>query len=299
MGRRHALTTKVRASLLVVGLVLLTSLPTGALSKNFIWKATNGRGGTVYLAGSVHLLSKDYYPLDPAFDSALQTADLLVEEIELGEMLAPRSQMLLVTRGMLPATESLDKLISPQTLAAVSARVAAMGLPFEALKRLKPWSIALTLQALEWQKAGLDANLGLDKHLYDLAKSSGKATEGLETLEFQISRLDDMSMDLQDRLLAETLTELEHAVAGFTRIANAWKTGDVTTVERFVLQDLKTQPQLYERLLLERNRNWLPRIEALFSRPRPALVVVGAAHLVGADGLLQMLRAKGYTLEQL
>ena len=299
MHRRQTLTMKVRASLLVAALVLLAGFPVDALSKNFIWKATSRTGGTVYLAGSVHLLSRDYYPLDPAFESALQGADLLVEEIELGEMLAPRSQMLLVTRGMLPATQSLDKLISSQTFAAVSSKVVELGLPVEAIKRLKPWSIALTLQALEWQKAGLDVNLGLDKHLYDIAKTSGKATDGLETLEFQISRLDDMPTDLQDRLLAETLSELEHAREAFTKIAGAWKTGDVATVERLVLQDLKTQPQLYERLLLERNRNWLPKIEALFARPRPAFVVVGAAHLVGADGLLQMLRTKGYTLEQL
>ncbi len=288
-----------RAALLLVVFVALTCLQAGAASKNFVWKAISKQGSTVYLAGSVHLLTKDYYPLDPAFESALRAADLLVEEVDLGVMLAPSSQMLMLTRGMLPPGQSLDKVLSPQTFSAVSSKIAELGLPVEGLKRFKPWSLALTLQALEWQKAGFDANLGVDKHLYDMAKAAGKATEGLETLEFQISRLDGMSMELQDRLLAETLQELESSRAGFTTIADAWKAGDVSTVERLVLQDLRSQPQLYERLLLERNRNWLPKIEALFLRPRPALVVVGAAHMVGSDGLLQMLRVKGYTLEQL
>ena len=253
----------------------------------------------MYLAGSVHLLTKEFYPLDPAFERALEGADLLVEELDLGEMLSPASQALMVTRGMLPPTESLEKVLSPQTFSAVSSRISTLGLPTEAFKRVKPWSLALMLQSLEWQKAGFDANLGLDKHLYDIAKRTGKGTEGLETMEYQISRLDEMSMELQDRLLAETLKEIETARDGFIKIANAWKAGDVETVERFVLQDLKAEPQLYARLLLERNRNWLPRIEALFTRSRPALVVVGAAHLVGTDGLLRMLRARGYALEQL
>jgi uncharacterized protein YbaP (TraB family) len=291
---------RLHTTLFVLCLVLLTCLqPAGALSRNFIWKATGKQTGTIYLAGSVHLLTKDYYPLHPAFETALRDADLLVEELDLGEMLNPKSQMLMVTRAMLPPTQSLEKVISAKTFSAVSGKVAQLGLPLESLKRLKPWSVALTLQALEWQRAGFDANLGLDKHLYDLAKADGKATEGLETFEYQIARLDDLSMDLQDRLLAETLQELETSKAGFTRVADAWKGGDVATVEQFVLQDLKTQPQLYARLLVERNRNWLPKIEALFARSRPALVVVGAAHLVGSDGLLQMLKAKGYTLEQL
>jgi uncharacterized protein YbaP (TraB family) len=293
------MTNRARAGLAAVVFVLLWAVQVSTAPKNFIWKATNRQGGTVYLAGSVHLLTKEFYPLDPVFEKALESSDLLIEELELGEMLSPASQTLMLTRGMLPATQSLEKVLSPQTFSAVSSRMTTLGLPVEALKRLKPWSLALMLQSLEWQKAGFDANLGLDKHLYDLAKRAGKATEGLETMEYQIARLDEMSMELQDRLLAETLKEIETARDGFLKITNAWSVGDVPTVERFVLQDLKAEPQLYERLLLERNRNWLPRIEALFSRSRPALVVVGAAHLVGPDGLLRMLRAKGYTLEQL
>jgi uncharacterized protein YbaP (TraB family) len=106
-------------------------------------------------------------------------------------------------------------------------------------------------------------------------------------------------MALQDRLLAETLKELETTKASFVRLADAWRVGDAPEIERIVLRDLKAEPQMYERLLLNRNRTWLPKIEALFARPKGSFVVVGAAHLVGTDGLLQMLRAKGYTVEQL
>src|SRR5262249_58827888 len=108
-----------------------------------------------------------------------------------------------------------------------------------------------------------------------------------------------MSMEMQDHLPSETLQELETTKSSVTKVADAWKAGDVPTIEQLVLKDLKAEPQMYDRLLIDRNRTWLPKIEALFSRSKPAFVVVGAAHLVGSDGLLQMLKAKGYQIEQL
>jgi uncharacterized protein YbaP (TraB family) len=122
--------------------------------------------------------------------------------------------------------------------------------------------------------------------------------QGLETIEFQISRFDEMSMEEQDRMLASTLRELETEKAAVATLADAWKAGDAPTVERIVLQELRKEPRMYQRLLVDRNRDWLPKIEALFARKGRAFVVVGAAHLVGGDGLLALLRAKGYTVEQ-
>jgi len=284
-------------ALLAASLVLAAQHFLTAQTRNFLWKASN-KQGTVYLVGSVHLLAKEYYPLSPAFETAFTESDLLVEEVDLGEMLAPESQMALLTRGLLPAGQSLDKVVSAETMEVVARRVAALGLPLEPLKRFKPWALALTLLGLEWQKAGFEAELGLDKHFYDRAKADGKAVQGLETIAFQISRFDDMSMADQDRLLLQSLKELDTEVAAVTTLANAWKAGDAATVERIVLQDVKSDPLLYRRLVVERNQTWLPKIEALFGRPKPAMVVVGAAHLVGPDGILAALRAKGYTLAQ-
>ncbi len=191
------------------------------------------------------------------------------------------SQMTHPDAGMLPAGQTLDKVVSPATFALVSERVKSLGLPIEPLKRFKPWALALTLLGLEWQEAGFDAELGLDKHFYDQAVAAGKEVQGLETIEFQISRFDGMSMEEQDRMLASTLEELETEKASVTTLANAWKAGDAPTVERIVLQELRKEPAMYQRLLVDRNRDWLPKIEALFARKGRAFVVVGAAHLVG------------------
>jgi uncharacterized protein YbaP (TraB family) len=290
---------KIRRPWLVLATIAAVScLHVQAASRNFMWKAT-GPQGVVYLVGSVHLLTADYYPLDPAFEAAFKASDLLVEELDMSEMLAPNSQMQMLTRGMLPAGQSFDKVLSPATLAAVVGKFADLGIPMEPMKQFKPWLLSLMLQSLEWQKAGFNADLGLDKHFFDIAKAEGKRVQGLETLAFQISQFDEMSMELQDHLLAETLKELETTKTSVTRMADAWRAGDAQAIEKLVLQDLKSEPEMYERLLVARNRTWLPKIEALFSRPKATFVVVGAAHLVGADGLLQMLKAKGYTVEQL
>jgi uncharacterized protein len=267
-------------------------------ARDFIWKVT-APAGSLYLVGSVHLLTKDYYPLSPALDKAFKDSDLLVEEADLGELESLASQFTLLSRGMLPENQSLDTVVSAATYALVTKRVSALGMPIEPLKRFKPWMLAMTLEALEWQKAGFDATLGLDRHFYDRAKVDGKRVQGLETADFQLSIFDQMTKDEQDRMLAESLKDLDREQASVVTLTNAWKAGDVATVERIVLDDVKGDPVMYGRLLVNRNRNWLPTLDALLNRTGRAFVVVGAAHLVGPDGLLAMFKAKGYKVEQL
>jgi len=269
-----------------------------AQAKTFAFKAT-GKGGTIYLMGSIHVMSESFYPLNPVLEAAFKDSDLLVEEVDLAQMLDPMAQMNILTRGMLPSNQSLDKVISPATLALVQKATGDLGPAAGPLMRFKPWMLAITLQGMELMKAGFDPALGLDQHFYDQAKESGKSVQGLETVEFQISRFDAMTMEQQDRMLSETLKELATETETVGKLGDAWKAGDVPTIERIALADLKSDPLMYQRLLVERNKNWMPKIEALFARPGKALVVVGAAHLVGPDGLLAMFKAKGYRVDQL
>lgn len=291
------LTRRAFLRAIVFATAIATATPALAQSRSCLWKAT-GPKGSVYLVGSVHMLTKDYYPLSPALDAAFQESDVLVEELDLGEMRAPDSQMAMLTRGLLPSGQTLDAVVSKETWDIVAKHAAALGLPLEPLKRFKPWSLALMLLGTAWQKAGFDAALGLDQHLYDRARAANKPVRGLETVAFQISRFDEMSMPDQDRLLQQSIREIDHETTAVTTLANAWKVGDTATLERIVLEDVKNDPAMYRRLIVERNQSWLPVIEELSTRPRPALVVVGAAHLIGPDGILAGLRAKGFTLTQ-
>ena len=268
-------------------------------ARDFLWKITGKTGVVMYLVGSVHLLTKDFYPLSATLELAYANAGVLVEEADLAELLSPQAQMMMLSRSMLPSNQSLDTVVSPKTFALVTKRATDVGLPIEPLKRFKPWALALTLASLEWQKAGFDSELGLDRHFYDRARKDGKKIQGLETAEYQISRFDAIPMDQQERMLAETLDELDTEMANITRLTAAWKAGDAPAVERVVIEDLKRDPQMYQRLLVERNRNWIPKLETLLTQSGAAMVVVGAAHLVGPDGLLAMLKARGYRIEQM
>ena len=294
--KRAALRNLVAAVLASVTVGTLSTHPL-AQTRAFAWKATRG-AGVVYLVGSVHMLTTDFYPLAPSLDAAFKDSDLLVEEADLNEMLSPNTQFSMLSKGMLPAGQTIDKVVSPATLALINQHSGG-ALPLEALKQFKPWFLAMTLEALEWQSAGFDASLGLDKHFFDRAQTEGKSIQGLETTDFQISLFDGMTMDQQDRFLAETLKGVDKEKASVARLTGAWKAGDAATIERLVMADVKSDPVVYDRLLVSRNKTWLPKIEALLSRPRHAFVVVGAAHLVGPDGLVAMLKAKGYQLVQL
>jgi uncharacterized protein YbaP (TraB family) len=280
-------------------LALVLGPATTAHARDFLWKVTGKTGGSVYLVGSVHLLTQDFYPLSAALDRAFKESDLLVEEADFADLMSPSTQMQMLARSMLPSTTSLESVISPATFALVVKRAKDLGLPIEPLKRFKPWSLALMLSSLEWQKAGFDPEIGIDRHFYDQARTEGKQIQGLETAEFQISRFDDIAFNQQERLLAGTLKDVDTEMANLTTLVQAWKAGDAAAIEQIVLKDVKQDPLMYQRLLVERNRNWMPRLDALLMRPKPAFVVVGAAHLVGPDGLVALLKAKGYRVEQL
>ena len=157
----------------------------------------------------------------------------------------------------------------------------------------------MTLVEFEWQKAGFDAALGLDKHFHDRAKVDGKAVQGLETVEFQVSLFDQMTADDQERMLANSLEEHRHRTGQRDQAHQRLESRRCATVERIMLDDVKTIPRCINDSSSDRNRTWLPKLEALFSRAGHAFVVVGAAHLVGPDGLLATLRAKGYQVDQL
>jgi uncharacterized protein YbaP (TraB family) len=200
---------------------------------------------------------------------------------------------------MLPGSQTLDNVLTPSTLALLNKHLPDMGPMGDAMKKFKPWMAALTIESLEWVKEGFDPNLGLDKHFYDRAIADNKPVQGLETMSFQVGLFDDMPMDQQDKLLASTLKDVDSERANMSKLVSAWRDGDAPTVERIVLAELKSDSAIYQRMLVDRNRAWVPKIEQLFGRSSHALVIVGAAHLVGPDGLLAQLRAKGYTIEQM
>jgi len=290
-----------RLSLAFIAALIVCTSPAapsaqGRSARSFLWKVESGTG-VLYLAGSVHALTADVYPLNPAFERAFEASDTLVEEIDLAEgnllTLAP----MILTKGMYQDGRTFESVVSKETAVAVTRR---LGSPIaaELIRTMKPWMVMLTLSALQMQQAGLDVALGLDKYFFDKAKAAGKPIIALETAESQIDRFDTMPERLQEQLLQSTLADLDAQSKELSTILEAWQRGDAAALERTLLAGFKEYPAAYQSLIVERNRNWMPQLDKCLARRTPCLVVVGAAHLVGPDGLLTLLSRRGYRIEQ-
>jgi uncharacterized protein len=290
-------TRRIAAITLCLAATAAVAAAQTAPGKSFLWKVQSG-SKVLYLAGSVHALSADVYPLSAAFERAFAASGTLVEEIDLAETESLAAAPAILAKGMYIDGRRFDSTVSKETAALVAARLKDAGLPVEMFQVMKPWMVMLTIAALEAQKAGLDPQLGLDKHFYDRAKAAGKAIIGLETAESQIDRLDKMSESLQEQLLLSSLSEADTSRNSLKAIISAWQRGDSIELEKTLLSDFTQYPAAYRSLIVERNQNWIPHIDACLARAQPCMVVVGAAHLVGRDGLLTLLQRKGYRIEQ-
>jgi uncharacterized protein YbaP (TraB family) len=252
----------------------------------------------LYLAGSVHALGADAYPLSAAYESAFAASATLVEEINLAEAEQLAAAPMLLAKGLYLDGRTFESAVGKETATLVASRLKDTGIPMEMIRTMKPWMVMLMITAFEAQKAGLDAALGLDKYFFDKAKAAGKPVMALETAESQIDRFDKMPESLQEQMLRSTLSELDTERNSVAAMISAWRRGDAAAMEKMALSSFDAYRGAYASLIVERNTNWVPQIEACMAKPQPCFVVVGAAHLIGHDGLLALLAKKGYTLEQ-
>src|SRR5687767_1586856 len=277
---------------------LLLSQDSLRSQKHFLWKVEDGKGASAYLLGSLHVLTADAYPLPAAIDKAFAESKTLVEEVDLDEMNDPMLMMAALSKAMLTGGQTLDQVISADTYAEVKKRAEAYGMPMMALQRMKPWLVAVTLMAPTLQAAGFKPELGIDRHFFDRAKATGLKRQALETFAYQLDRFAQMPMKLQEALLKATIEDLDTQVTGVKDMVRAWSSGDLGTIEKLTLTTFLESPELYQRLLLERNQNWVPFVERCLTENAGCFVVVGAAHLVGKDGLPTLLAKKGFKVTQ-
>lgn len=265
--------------------------------KHFLWKVEGAGTPVAYLLGSLHVLTPEFYPLSAEINAAFAASKTLVEEVDFDEMSDPAQMMNALAKAMLTG-QTLDQIVAPATFAEVSRRAEKSGLPMPALQRMKPWLVAVTLMAPTLEAAGFTAELGVDKHFFDRAKASGMTRQALETLGYQLDRFDELSPKLQEELLVSTLKDIDTQVGNVKELAQQWASGDVTALEKSLLVSFEDSRELYERIVVERNRDWVPHVEACLQQNAGCFIVVGAAHLVGPDGLPTLLARKGYRVTQ-
>jgi uncharacterized protein len=269
-----------------------------APKKSFLWAITSTGAPPVYLMGSLHALTADYYPLSAAAERAFADAKVLIEEVDIDELTNPTSAMALLGKAMLTDGRTLDQLIAADLYKTVIERAEKAGLPAVAIQRMKPWMAAVSLTAPALKAAGFDTGLGVDQYFFNKARTAKMERRALETVAYQFDRLDQMPPAVQEAMLKSVIADLDTQLDNVKVIADAWASGDTATIEKLLLGALVESPDLYHRLLVERNRNWVEPVETCIKEKTACFVVVGAAHLVGPDSLVALLRKKGHTVEQ-
>ena len=273
-----------------------------------LWKVSDA-DNSLYLLGSFHLLKPADYPLSKDVDAAFADAESVVFEMSPEEMASPTLAMQMGQAALRTDGTQLDDELTPATaarlhawLAANATDVQASGVPAQLLQHFEPWFVGLTISIIEMTREGLDPKLGLDQHFVAAAKAAGKPTAGLETGAQQIAFLDGMGKDEQLQFLAETLDESDKGRRELQQLHSAWRAGDAATLWNGMAADMKREyPQLYRHINVERNDAWVPKLEQRLRDPGKddTMVVVGALHLLGSDGVVEKLRAKGYRVERI
>jgi uncharacterized protein len=263
--------------------------------KHVFWEVA-GKHNTVYLLGSVHLMHENDRALPAVTEHAYEDAEVLVEELNVFAMLGEVLSAEALKHQFLPQGQQLAEVLGPELTTRLREAALALNLDMDHLGRMQPWFVATTVSSLRLLKSGYSPQDGVDYQLAERANRDGKPIEGFETAVQQLGYFASMSMDQQRQFLAATLQETESAKE-LRKITDAWRRGDLTALESLLKQGMDESPGLFGKIITDRNRNWLPRIEQMLADPaRDYLVVTGALHMIGPQGLVALLRDRGYQI---
>jgi uncharacterized protein len=255
---------------------------------------------TVYLFGTVHILRPELDWMTPQVEAAFASADTLYMEADVFSAEAQATMQAMIPQvGLLPQGESLTSKMSDEALADLDVIAGRLGAPSETIRAgidpLKPWLAGLQLAVAQMQAAGYDPNSGVDKHLAERATEAGKSFGYFETAEEQIGFLSGLPMETQ---LADLEIGLEQAVENpdqLSDLVSAWAQGDMGRLDALLNTEMRqTSPELYERIIVQRNRNWVPLVEEIVAGEGVAFVAVGSGHMPGENGLIALLRDAGH-----
>lgn len=263
------------------------------------WEASKD-GEKVYVGGTIHMLSASDYPLPEAFNLAFSEAQHIVFEVDIGAASSPELQAKFLPIMLLQDGTVLQSKLSADTFVSLQNYMTERGMDISRLNGFSPAGISLTLTVLEMQRLGITEEHGVETYFTKLARQSAKDVLALETIDQQIqylNRLNDLDADM---LVNSTLRDAQALGTEWNKMIDAWKEGDVKRIEPLSLNPMIDEaPDLYQYLLVERNRNWASKINDYMSSTEVEFVLVGALHLAGNDSLLKMLESEGYSIRQL
>lgn len=297
------LLTVILFGILFLWPVRITGTPVAAQDPGeagcFLWEVV-AETGPSYLLGSVHLGTDDLYPLPAKIEEAYESSSFLVVEANILAVEEEELFSLMHSFAINPGFRSVEQYISEEEYAMLQQVLAELGLDIAQLSFCRPWYLANLITSLRFINAGFNPDLGID--VYFLQKAGGnKDILELESLEFQFMLFSELPPELEHLYLREALTTSREEFAEKTRrLLEAWKTGDTGLLEEISFSKEKdaAYQEFYKRLISQRNVAMVAKIEE-YMKKGTAFIVVGAAHLVGEDGIVELLRKRGYTVRQL
>ena len=258
---------------------------------------------TVYLLGTIHVGTRALYPLPASVENAYRRATVIALEADPAD---PSALLLAGQSMMYTPPDSLERNIPAPLLRDTTEALSAYGLPAEMARMMKPFMLAMTITMLEAGKLGLDASLGIDMHLASRARQDGKRLVELESMAMQLGLMDAMPREAQAAMLESAVRGAKAGTLGRDMLAliDAWKAGDAERLDQTAMRDLQkmtpaARRALQDRLFDQRNRAMADKVAQMLAGAEVVLVGVGAGHMTGATGLVELLRARGFTLRRL
>ncbi len=266
-----------------------------------LWKVSDA-DNAIYLLGSFHLLKEDDYPLSTDVDAAFADVARVVFEVSPEELASESTASGFLAAANLPDDHTLSDVLSPRLREKLHRLLARQGGSLDQVNHYSPWFVNLSLMLGLSHSLGFNPELGLDQHLMHRAAQSGKPTAGLETVADQLRALADSPMAEQVIGLADFLDRPQEMPGELSDLHQAWRDGDVERLDRVARVDMMAKtPRSYQLINVERNEAWLPQLRWMLDAPGQdnALVVVGALHLLGEDGVIALLARQGYSVERI
>ena len=268
------------------------------LAESSVWKVDNGKH-EIFLAGTLHVLKPEDFPLPEQFQTAFKQSDDVYFEVDMARFGSLEVQQKLAELVTWNDGSDLSDVLSPAVLEDLESQLDSHGIPIQMLLPYKAGPAAMTLAMLEMQKLGM-SEIGVEEHFAKLAEADERAIFGLETVEQQADFLVNMGGATPDEIISYTIQDLEGLDGQLDDMREAWRSGNLQQLEETVLKEMREKYKgIYQELIVDRNSAWLPKIEELLDDPDTEMVMVGAGHLAGPDSVLKMLATAGYNIEQL
>ena len=262
----------------------------------------NSKSARVYILGSIHLAKPELYPLNKEISLAYKSSDALVVEVNPSSTESVQTmQSAMLNLGLYKEGKTLETQLRAKTYKSLEAYTNKVGIPLEKMQMMRPWVVMIQLTVTEMMRLGYLPELGIDQHFLNLAVQDKKEVIELETAQEQMALLSKEDKKFQDKLLFYTLESMQDLEPMLDDMYRGWKKGDEKAFEKIMMTPVEEDPSLkemYDELITNRNYDMTKKVEGFLKTDKNYFVVVGSGHVIGEEGIVALLRKKGYQVSQ-